>query len=222
MEQIKVLVVPAQEAPHVRFIDPTLKNFQAIVGGYIEQVKDGKHEAYVDEDGSMKRLPPNITASILLNRPIVGTAMFFGNDGSDLECSVPFETLVAVATATLASADPIPMAVSMLRAHGYQVTEPRPDAEAKVRRNAPDTSHLVEPRLGSAMERVLRLLRNEQPLTDDDMEQILRLTHQSVSAARRTLVLRGLVVDSGKRGKTRSGNKAILWVTPDRYEELSR
>lgn len=38
---------------------PTLEALQAAVGGYIERVPRVMREAYVDEDGSLKRLPPN-------------------------------------------------------------------------------------------------------------------------------------------------------------------
>ena len=223
MEQIKVLLVPPGEPPSIGMIDRTLEEMQRLVGGYIEQVRCDGHAAYVDEDGQAKNLPPNVTASMVLNKPIVGPALFFGDDGGEYELDVPYVTVRAVAAASLTSArDPITSAVTLLRANGYQVSEPDPDAETRVRRHAPDTSHLVEPKLGSQMWRVLDIIRAHQPLTDDGMEQFLGLTHQSVSAARNTLVRRGLVVDSGKRGRTRSGNKAILWVTPDRYAELSQ
>ncbi len=41
--------------------------------------------------------------------------------------------------------------------------------------------------------------------TDDELEQHLGLTHQSVSAARRTLVIRGLARATDERRLTRSG-----------------
>lgn len=248
MEQIKILLVPADGPPAIGEIDPTLGEYQRLVGGYIEHVRHNGHNAYVDEDGLMKRLPPNVTASIVLDRPIVGPALFFGDDGGEKELGVPYATIQEVALCALNAADdPISAAVNLLRANGYQVIEtgptragvveaavrilrsngyqveePRPDAEARVRKDAPDTSHLVEPKLGSQMRRVLLCIGTYQPITDDAVEERLELTHQSVSAARRTLVLRGLVVDSGRRGKTRSGNKAILWVTPDRYAEFAQ
>lgn len=51
-------------------------------------------------------------------------------------------------------------------------------------------------------------------LTDDDLEQMLSRSHQSVSGARNTLMKDGLVVDSGRRRKNRYGNDSIVWVTP--------
>ena len=52
--------------------------------------------------------------------------------------------------------------------------------------------------------------------TDDEIEQILEKSHQSISSARRGLSKNGVVVDSGKRRPTRSGCDAIVWkVNPD-------
>ena len=48
--------------------------------------------------------------------------------------------------------------------------------------------------------------------TDDDIEQQLDMRHQTASARRRGLVLKGLVKDSGYKGRTRSGRRAIAWV----------
>lgn len=49
--------------------EPTLKDLQTAVGGYIEHVKcryDGRvREAYVDEDGRSKQYPVNQTASMM-------------------------------------------------------------------------------------------------------------------------------------------------------------
>lgn len=49
-------------------------------------------------------------------------------------------------------------------------------------------------------------------LTDDELEVHTKLSHQTVSARRRTLVLKGLVEDSGERRSNRSGRKATIWV----------
>lgn len=61
--------------------------------------------------------------------------------------------------------------------------------------------------------RVLRTIRNHGNLgaTDDQLEWLLHLPHQTISARRRELVIAGLVVDTGKRRKTRSGRKATVW-----------
>lgn len=54
----------------------TLSEMQAKVGGYVELI--GRTELskgklmFADEDGLMKRLPPNEKASVMAGRPIVG------------------------------------------------------------------------------------------------------------------------------------------------------
>lgn len=52
--------------------------------------------------------------------------------------------------------------------------------------------------------------------TDDELEGMTGLSHQTVSARRRTLVLKELIVDSGKRRLTSSGRKAAVWVRSNR------
>jgi len=49
-------------------------------------------------------------------------------------------------------------------------------------------------------------------LTDDQLEQVTKGLHQTVSASRRGLVLKGLVKDSGKRRATRTGRPAVVWI----------
>lgn len=48
--------------------------------------------------------------------------------------------------------------------------------------------------------------------TDDEIEQALEMRHQTASARRRELVLKGRVLDGGERRPTRSGSRAIVWV----------
>lgn len=47
--------------------------------------------------------------------------------------------------------------------------------------------------------------------TDDEIEAVLGLSHQSVSARRRDLVVSGRVESAGQRA-TRSGRPAKVWV----------
>jgi hypothetical protein len=62
-------------------------------------------------------------------------------------------------------------------------------------------------------DRVRRLIGESlSGLTDDEVEFMLNLRHQTASARRRELVLLGLVKDSGERRFTRSGRKAAVWV----------
>lgn len=48
--------------------------------------------------------------------------------------------------------------------------------------------------------------------TDDEIEQGLGMLHQTASARRRGLVLKGLVIESGRMRPTRSGRDAIVWI----------
>ena len=48
--------------------------------------------------------------------------------------------------------------------------------------------------------------------TDYEVEQHLGLSHQTTSARRRELVLKGLAKDSGARRFTGSGRKATVWI----------
>ncbi len=57
---------------------------------------------------------------------------------------------------------------------------------------------------------VLNLIKI-RPRTCDECETALNAKHQNLSARIRTLVLKGLVIDSGQRRKTRSGRNAIVW-----------
>ena len=53
-----------------------LKEMQEIVGGYIEIVSlDGGMIMVVNEEGLLKRLPPNVIASELAGRVIVGSVL---------------------------------------------------------------------------------------------------------------------------------------------------
>jgi len=58
---------------------PSLEQMQEAVGGYIEVIPCS-FEAYVycivNEEGIIKNLNPNMVASRLLDRPIVGPALF--------------------------------------------------------------------------------------------------------------------------------------------------
>lgn len=81
-----------------------------------------------------------------------------------------------------------------------------PDTSRKMRRKA-------APRSGSLRAKVLRTICDAaRGATDDELEVLLGLTHQSVSASRNTLARDGWITDSGERRNTRSGNRAIVWV----------
>ncbi len=56
----------------------TLREVQALVGGYVENVRipgDRERTALVDEEGMLKELPLNYGASLMLGQAIVGPAV---------------------------------------------------------------------------------------------------------------------------------------------------
>ncbi len=67
---------------------------------------------------------------------------------------------------------------------------------------------------------ILKLITNAADgLTDDEIEVITGLRHQTASARRRELVLSGHVVNSGARRRTTSGRTATVWIaTPEQLD----
>ncbi len=61
---------------------------------------------------------------------------------------------------------------------------------------------------------VLKHIREQGELgaTDDEIEVVTGLRHQTASARRRGLVLKYRIKDSGKKRNTRSRRKAVVWV----------
>ena len=57
--------------------------------------------------------------------------------------------------------------------------------------------------------------QNDYGMTDHELEMVLRGKHQTISASRRSLVLDGHVVDSGKTRKNPQGNDCIVWIEKD-------
>jgi hypothetical protein len=77
----------------------------------------------------------------------------------------------------------------------------------------------MEPIIKDVRKRIATFIA-ERPngATDDEIEVALDLKHQTASAARRGLVIAGLVRDSGQVRKTRSGRNATVWVIPKATE----
>jgi hypothetical protein len=75
---------------------------------------------------------------------------------------------------------------------------------------------MAEP-TGKLHKSVLGLLRSWKSYggSDWEIENALGLTHQSASARRRELVLRGLVHDSGLKRMGGSRRKVTVWVAPE-------
>ena len=59
--------------------------------------------------------------------------------------------------------------------------------------------------------RVLSLLRRQGPMTLQQIEDALGWNGNTVRPRRKELEAAGLVVDSGKTAKTKSGRNAVLW-----------
>ena len=59
--------------------------------------------------------------------------------------------------------------------------------------------------------RVLSLLRRQGPMTLQQIEDALGWNGNTVRPRRKELEAAGLVIDSGKTAKTKSGRNAILW-----------
>ena len=83
-------------------------------------------------------------------------------------------------------------------------------------RNGTDTSHYaaesMEETAASLRDRVLDLIRAYQDgLTTDEIEMRLGINHQTISPRVWELHKRGLIGDSGKRRRTRSGRWARVY-----------
>src|SRR5262245_518118 len=80
---------------------------------------------------------------------------------------------------------------------------------------ASDTSAAAAQSLNEALlshlEQVVFDVIKRQPRTCDAVEEETGFAHQTVGARIRGLVLRGRLIDSGKRAKTRYGRNAVIW-----------
>lgn len=77
-------------------------------------------------------------------------------------------------------------------------------------------AHRSEPRANTDARVVLDLIRSRGfalGTTDDEIEIATGMRHQTASARRRGLVLKGFVKDSERKRPTRSGSLAIVWVS---------
>ena len=78
-------------------------------------------------------------------------------------------------------------------------------------RQASNEAHdSVKPHLSEMKWKVLSLLKTRDS-TDDELEMLTGMSHQSLSACRRGLVKDGLVEATGDRRPTRSGRSAQVW-----------
>lgn len=86
-----------------------------------------------------------------------------------------------------------------------------------LRNNAKSTSRKaaekVLPKTGSIRRAVFDFIIANGGATDYQLEAYLNGKHQTISASRRSLVVDGLLVDSGRTVKNAAGNDCIVWVT---------
>ena len=108
----------------------------------------------------------------------------------------------------------IPYTMQMIKS---SVTGQRPDENAvAVSRKATDTQRAaakaIYPKSGTIQRRILELITEHGGLTDEQIENLLHLKHQSASAARNVLMNKGWVINSGKTRRNLNGNYAIVWI----------
>lgn len=91
-KRINVIIKrPEEPVGHVISIYNTLADFQRKVGGKIEPIRAGKGWIILaDEEGLLKRLPPNIFVNTGIQMVLVGTILVVGVDGENF-CDCPLE-----------------------------------------------------------------------------------------------------------------------------------
>lgn len=113
--------------------------------------------------------------------------------------------------------DPIePEVIEWLRSRGYAIRKAKSPAHAPGSATSAAAAASVVPHLGQLQSMVFGYLHARGPIgaTDDEVEQVLGLSHQTASASRRELVTKGLAEDSGGTRPTRSGRQATVWIVP--------
>jgi hypothetical protein len=91
----RCLVLPPSGEARVDHVAPDdVKAMQKLVGGWLEGVGLPHWDSFmfVDEEGALKGDPLNMRASMLARRPIVGTAIVFGDAGPEVT-DVPQEVV---------------------------------------------------------------------------------------------------------------------------------
>lgn len=75
-----------------------------------------------------------------------------------------------------------------------------------------EAAEAIQPEVNRLHQLVIERISSVGSSTDDELEDALGLPHQTVSARRRELVLKGVLFDSGERRPTKHGKKAIVWT----------
>lgn len=90
----------------------------------------------------------------------------------------------------------------------------------KAKKTSQNAAKKVLPHTGTLRRKIFDYIVSTGGATDFVLEAYLGLKHQSVSAARRSLVVDGFLKDSGKVATNSSGNDCIVWVMASREETL--
>jgi Domain of unknown function (DUF3846) len=86
---VRVMAFRVGHAPVVLVVPNTLDTFQALVQGYVEDIRlSGGLSLWCNEDGLRLHLPPNPAASELAHRGIVGDTVVVRNDGRGELCDL--------------------------------------------------------------------------------------------------------------------------------------
>ena len=149
----------------------------------------------------------------------VGLPLFDGMEGAPAP-SAPLVGCDATAPSVAKLEVPTPVAVarplSLDEADRMRRGEPLPAPIAAPFSNlttSREAAQSIEPQLGNLEELVLEAIRaSRDGLTCDEVEEFTKLSHQCASARVNGLMKRGVIVDSGRKRKTRSGRNAIVWI----------
>jgi hypothetical protein len=82
----------------------------------------------------------------------------------------------------------------------------------KAQRTSRSAAKNMLPHTGTMRRRIYDYIVATGGATDFQLEDYLKGSHQTVSAGRRSLVVDGYLIDSGKTIKNRIGNDCIVWV----------
>lgn len=83
-----------------------------------------------------------------------------------------------------------------------------------------DAAEKILPKTGSIRRRIYDYVASNGQAADFQLEDFLNAKHQSVSASRRSLVIDGFLMDSGRTIKNREGNECTVWVLAPINERL--
>lgn len=86
-----------------------------------------------------------------------------------------------------------------------------PRRSPSTRRTSADALESMREHLARCQRKVLHVIRDCGPVTDEQIAREAQLSPSCARPRRVELVAKGLVVDSGLKGRTASGRRAIAW-----------